>query len=137
MNIPTQRASNELTGQLAIVTGGGRGLGRAFAQALSAAGATVALVARSADQLAETVSAVRGAGGQAMACAADVSDARAMEQMVKEVEQQFGPADLLVNNAGIAGPLGPTWETNPDGWGDAWKSICAGSFSAPGLFCPA
>jgi NAD(P)-dependent dehydrogenase (short-subunit alcohol dehydrogenase family) len=110
----------DLAGQVAIVTGGGRGIGRAMAQALAKAGAAVAVVARSADQLAETVALIEAAGGRALAVTADVTDQQAVEQMVSEVERQLGPVDLLVNNAAISGPCGPSWEVASDEW---WRCM--------------
>ena len=110
----------DLTGQVAIVTGGGRGIGRAMALALAKAGAAVAVVARSRDQLAETVGLIEDAGGRAIAVAADVTDRQAVEQMVRELEGQLGPVDLLVNNAGHPGEVGATWEVDPDEW---WRCI--------------
>jgi len=110
----------DLSDQVAIVTGGGRGIGRAIALALAKAGAAVAVVARSTDQLAQTVASVERAGGRAIAVTADVTDQQATEQMAREVEQQLGPVDLLVNNAGAPTPLGPLWETDPDEW---WRCI--------------
>ena len=106
----------DLTGQVAIVTGGGRGIGRAIAQALAKSGSAVAVVARSGDQLAETVALIEEAGGRAMAVTADVTDQQAVEKMVGEVEQQLGPVNLLANNAGVMGPAGPTWEVDGDEW---------------------
>lgn len=114
------REEKMLAGQVAVVTGGGRGLGRAFAQTLAEAGAAVAVVARSADQLAETVASITALGGRAMALTADVSDRQAMTQTVKSVEEEFGPVDLLVNNAGMGNPLGPMWEIDPDDW---WRNM--------------
>jgi NAD(P)-dependent dehydrogenase (short-subunit alcohol dehydrogenase family) len=108
--------AQQLTGQVAIITGGGRGLGRTFAHALADAGAAVAVTARSADQLAETVASITANGGRALAVPADVSDRQAVEQLVDSVRQQLGAVDLLVNNAGIGGPLGPLWEVDPDDW---------------------
>jgi NAD(P)-dependent dehydrogenase (short-subunit alcohol dehydrogenase family) len=106
----------DLTGQVAIVTGGGRGIGRAMALALAKASAVVAVVARTEDQLAETVALIEQAGGRAIAIRTDVTDPQAVEQMAREVEQQLGPVDLLVNNAGAGDPGGPIWEVDPGQW---------------------
>ena len=111
---------DELRGQVAIVTGAGRGLGRATALALARARARVGVVARSEEQVAETVRGITEAGGEALAVVADVSDAAAVERMAREVERALGPVDLLVNNAGTIGPLGPIWEADPGDW---WHSI--------------
>lgn len=110
----------DLTGQVAIVTGGGRGLGQAVAETLAQAGAAVAVIARSADQLADTVTRMTQAGGRARAYPADVTDQQAMEQMASTVERDLGPVTLLVNNAGIIHPLGPTWEVSAEEW---WRTL--------------
>jgi NAD(P)-dependent dehydrogenase (short-subunit alcohol dehydrogenase family) len=78
------------------------------------------LVARSEEQLAETVREVREAGGEALAVRADVSDDDAVERMARQFERTLGPVDLLVNNAGTLGPLGPIWEADPEDW---WHSV--------------
>jgi NAD(P)-dependent dehydrogenase (short-subunit alcohol dehydrogenase family) len=91
---------------VAVVTGAGRGLGRAFAQAL-AGEHDVALVARSADELAETQALIAPEGGRTLAFVADVTDAPAVETAFADIERTLGPVDLLVNNAGVLGPLGP------------------------------
>ena len=110
----------DLAGQVAIVTGGGRGIGRAMAQALANAGAAVAIVARSPEQLAETVALIEEAGGYAIAVTADVTNQQAVEKMANEVEQQLGPVNLLANNAGLLGPVGPTWEVDSGKW---WRCM--------------
>src|SRR5262245_56161608 len=100
----------DLRGQVAIVTGGSRGLGRSMAQALAAAGAAVAVAARSDAELSETVSQIQKNGGRAIALKVDVTDWPAVQRMVEEVEQKLGPIDLLVNNAAQVGVPGPIWE---------------------------
>ena len=106
--------------KVAVVTGGGRGLGRAFAQALAAAGYAVALVARSQSELAQTVALVEGSGGKASAFPADVTDAAAIDRAFGDVERALGPIDLLVNNAGVLGPLGPFVESDVGAW---WRTL--------------
>lgn len=106
----------DLAGQVALVTGGGRGIGRAIAQTLAAAGMSVAVLARSADQVAETVALIEGAQGRAKGYTADVTDLAAVEAVVKDIEATLGPVDLLVNNAAVLGVAGPSWEVDPDEW---------------------
>jgi NAD(P)-dependent dehydrogenase (short-subunit alcohol dehydrogenase family) len=110
----------DLAGQVAIVTGSGRGIGRAIAQALARTGAEVAVVARTEEQLTETVRLIREAKGQAVAFRADVTDQEAVECMVADVEKQLGPIDLLVSNAGHGGEVGSMWEVDPAEW---WRCI--------------
>jgi len=118
VSFPTSGIS--LAGQVAIITGGGRGLGRGMAECLAAAGAKVAVIARSEDQLKQTVAAIETRGGHALAFVASVTDRQAVDHIVREVERQLGPVDILVNNAGIGHPLGPMWEVDPDQW---WENL--------------
>ena len=106
--------------KVAVVTGGGRGLGRAFAQALAAAGYAVAVLARTEQELAETVALIERSGGRASAFPADVVDGTAIDRAFTEVERTLGPVDLLVNNAGVVGPLGPFAESDAGAW---WRTI--------------
>jgi NAD(P)-dependent dehydrogenase (short-subunit alcohol dehydrogenase family) len=117
---PGSATDRRLDGQVAIVTGGGRGIGRAIAEGLAAAGAAVAVLARSADELGEAVRSIQQAGGRAIAVVADVTDAQAVAAAVEQTERQFGPVDLLVNNAAVATPVGPVWEVSPDDW---WRTV--------------
>jgi NAD(P)-dependent dehydrogenase (short-subunit alcohol dehydrogenase family) len=89
-----------LDGKVAVVTGGNRGLGRAFATALGEAGAAVALLARDADLSAQVVRDLQAAGTTAQAFVADVVDRAAVDRAVADVEAALGPVDVLVNNAG-------------------------------------
>src|SRR5579883_1568011 len=91
-----------LKDQVAIVSGGSRGIGRAVAQALAAEGAKVAVVYRGSQQAAdEVVAGIQAAGGTALALQIDVTDAKAVEAGVERVEKELGPVDVLVNNAGV------------------------------------
>lgn len=91
----------DLSGQVAIVTGASRGLGRAMAEALASCGARVACVARNAEKLAETVAAIGQCGGLAEAFACDVTDRVRTDALVDQVADQYGRLDILVNNAGV------------------------------------
>jgi NAD(P)-dependent dehydrogenase (short-subunit alcohol dehydrogenase family) len=105
---------------VAIVTGSGRGIGRAIAERLATAGASVAVLARTREQVTEAAHQIEQAGGHAIAIVADVADRQAVEQAVAQAERELGPVDLLVNNAAVVTPLGPVWEVDPDEW---WRSI--------------
>jgi NAD(P)-dependent dehydrogenase (short-subunit alcohol dehydrogenase family) len=109
-----------LDGSVALVTGGGRGLGRVIAQALAGAGAAVGVLGRSSGDLAETVRLIEAEGGVAAAACADVTDERATTQTVGDLRRRLGPVDVLVNNAGICGPIGPLWTVQPDDW---WRTV--------------
>jgi NAD(P)-dependent dehydrogenase (short-subunit alcohol dehydrogenase family) len=112
--------SRDSLSRVAVVTGGGRGLGREVARRLAAEGTYVAVAARSEDELRETVELINGAGGRASAFGLDVSDPGAVEHMVAAVEIQAGPVDLLVNNAAVISPLGPLWEISTKEW---WRLL--------------
>jgi len=93
--------SNFLTGQVALVTGASRGLGKAIALALAREGAAIAAVARSEEALKETLEAIRGAGGTAEPFALDVADGAAVDATIEKIAARFEHIDILVNNAGV------------------------------------
>jgi 3-oxoacyl-[acyl-carrier protein] reductase len=98
---------------VALITGGGRGIGQAVALRLARNGWDVAIASRSAGELADTAA---QAGRKMLAITTDVSVADDVRAMVRRTESELGPIDLLVNNAGITGPMTPFWETDPQDW---------------------
>jgi 3-oxoacyl-[acyl-carrier protein] reductase len=100
-----ERTSGQLAGRVAIVTGSGRGIGRAIAQAYAAEGAALMLVDRDETAVREVADALRRGGWQAQAAALDVTDEDAVNSMVKRTADELGPPTVLVNNAGIC----PAW----------------------------
>jgi NAD(P)-dependent dehydrogenase (short-subunit alcohol dehydrogenase family) len=109
-----------LRGAMCVITGGGRGIGRVLAQALAGAGAAVGLIARSGDELAETVRLVTAVGGTATAARADITDERAVADAIDVLYRRLGPVDLLVNNAGVSGPFGDAWQVDAGEW---WRAV--------------
>ena len=101
MHNPTPRIQVDLTGRPALVTGASRGLGRAIAISLAAAGAKVACVATSIEKLDEVVAAIRAAGGTAEAYACDVANSERVSEVVNAVVKLWGGLEILVNNAGV------------------------------------
>lgn len=110
----------KLSGQIAIVTGAGRGIGRAIAEQFAAEGARVALVSRTQKELDEVAQDIVEAGGDAKAIVADVSDLEQVQSAVAQVEDEMGPIDVLMNNAGVHHGFGPVWEIDPDQW---WQDM--------------
>ena len=108
-----------LEGRVALVTGAGRGFGRAIAERFAAEGAKVALLSRSLKQLDEVAEAIRAAGGEALAVRCDVTDMASVEKAAGAIEKTLGPVDVVVSNAGVPGPFGPIWLVDPDEW---WRS---------------
>ena len=102
---------SELAGQVALVTGAGRGIGANVARELAAAGMRVAVSARSADQVEEVAGEIGG-----LAVVTDVSTRSEVDAMVAKVESELGPVDLLVANAGIAIWESSAWEIEPAAW---------------------
>jgi NAD(P)-dependent dehydrogenase (short-subunit alcohol dehydrogenase family) len=92
----------ELTGSIALVTGAGRGIGRAIALTLAGAGASVALCARSTGQLADVAAEIVAGGGTAISIPADITREGAAEAVVSDVEREFGPLNTLINAAGVS-----------------------------------
>jgi len=94
-----------LNGRVAIITGAGQGIGRAFAKAFAAAGAISVIAERNAERGEAVAAEIAAAGGRARAIATDVADADSVAVMAKAVEQEFGRIDILINNAAIFSTL--------------------------------
>jgi NAD(P)-dependent dehydrogenase (short-subunit alcohol dehydrogenase family) len=105
-----------LDGQVAVVTGSGRGFGRAIALGLAAEGASVVVTARSQDEIDETVELIEKAGGKAVAATSDVTKRADIENLRTVAEATFGPVTFAIHNAGVPWPFGPTWYVDPDRW---------------------
>lgn len=103
----------ELTGKVAVITGGSRGLGFAIGQAFTQAGAAVVLAARSQATVEQAAQELARQGCQAAAFAVDVSRYEQVEALAEYAVRTFGKLDIWVNNAGVAGPYGPTLDTAP------------------------
>jgi len=114
-----QAMTGSLQGHVAIVTGGGRGFGKAIAVRLAQEGAAVTVTARSQMQLDSASREINAAGGRALAVAGDVTNRQDVARVVSATVRQFGPVTLMVNNAGVAGPFGPIGVVDPDEW---WAS---------------
>jgi len=108
--------SGQFEGRVALVTGGGRGIGRILALGLAEAGAAVAVVSRTRSELDAVVAEIEAKGGRAAAAVADVVDTRAVKSAVAECEAALGPIDILVSNAGVDAPFGPIGHVDPDDW---------------------
>jgi 3-oxoacyl-[acyl-carrier protein] reductase len=109
-----------LDAEIALVTGGGRGIGRAIAEALAEHGASVTVMARSRDQVEEAAQGITARGGRGIAVVGDVTTASDVQRAVEETRRAFGgPVTVLVSNAGITGPYAPIWDADPDEW---WRT---------------
>lgn len=119
----------KLSGKTALITGGGRGLGRAIALAYAREGAAVAVVARSGDEVAETVWLIEEQGGRAVALQADVRSEAEVAQAVAQVQAALGPIGVLVNSAGV-GMRAPVHEISEAQWDSVIDTLLKGTFLA-------
>ena len=111
--------TTSLNGRTALVTGAGRGIGRAIALELAKRGVSVALVARSHDELTDSAASVRELGGTPVVLKADVADPDQLTRAVARARDELGIVDVLINNAAVVWPLGPSAALDPTDWATA------------------
>jgi NAD(P)-dependent dehydrogenase (short-subunit alcohol dehydrogenase family) len=111
--------TGQLQGQVALVTGGGRGFGKAIALRFAAEGAAVTVTAQTQTELDQTVREIEAGGGRGLAVRGDVTRPEDVARVVQAAQERFGPITLFVNNAGVPGPFAPAWVADPDEW---WKA---------------
>jgi 2-deoxy-D-gluconate 3-dehydrogenase len=113
------KPSFDLSGQVAIVTGGNRGIGRSIALGLASAGASVAIFSRNAERNRAMVAELENSGSRAMAVVLDVTERDTLAPVFAKVEAELGPVDILVNNAGNADISGGVLNQSEAGWDNA------------------
>ena len=138
--------------KVAIVTGGGRGIGKAIALVLAEAGADITVVARTREQVEQTAREVRQLGRKALAIPMDVTNEDQVKEAIKETLSQLGKIDILVNNAGVDSPMKPVayipgikppgWELTDGNWKkqlelEEWRRVLEINLTAPFLFAQA
>jgi NAD(P)-dependent dehydrogenase (short-subunit alcohol dehydrogenase family) len=123
----------DLKDKVAIVTGSGRGIGRALALEFGRQGTSVVCCARTRADIEETAALVRREGGRALAVPTDVADTRQVSRMVERTMTEFGRVDVLLNNAARIPVINALWEVDPDKW---WEEIAV-NLRGPMLCCRA
>jgi len=128
--------NNSLAGQIAVITGAGRGIGAAIASKLAALGAVAVLCGRTRGPLESTAHAISKAGGQANPLPCDVTDLRSVEAAAAQVQQNHGRIDILVNNAGVGGFGGPLHQLAPESWEQVLNTNLRGVYYGIRAFAP-
>jgi 3-oxoacyl-[acyl-carrier protein] reductase len=125
-----------LSGQVAVITGAGRGIGSAIASKLAGLGATVVLCGRTRGPLNSTAAAISKGGGRAEAFECDVKDLGSVEALAAHVDKSFGRLDILVNNAGVGGFGGPLHQLPPESWDHVLNTNLRGVYYCIRAFAP-
>jgi len=127
----------ELRGKRCLVTGGGRGIGRAIALALAREGARLALMARTESELDQTADLLSSMGVEALKLRVDVGRREEVDEAIEELLAGWGGIDVLVNNAGVQGPIGRVEEVDPEDWMQALQVNLGGCFYCTRKVLPA
>lgn len=122
--------------KVAVVTGSGRGIGRAIALAYAREGADLVLAARSLEALQETRAAVEALGRKALVVPTDIRHEENVRKLAKQALEHFGRVDILVNNSGIGGPTAPLWEIAPAEWEETFAVNVTGTYLCCRAFLP-
>ena len=125
-----------LAGQVAVITGAGRGIGAAIASQLSSLGAATVLCGRARAVLESTAGLITQSGGKAEALACDVTSLQSVEAAAKHVEASLGRVDIVVNNAGVGGFGGPLHQLSPDNWEQILNTNLRGVYYMTRAFAP-
>jgi NAD(P)-dependent dehydrogenase (short-subunit alcohol dehydrogenase family) len=125
-----------LKGQIAVITGAGRGIGAAIARQLAALGATAALCGRTQATLEQTATSIVDSGGKAEVIPCDVTVLHQLQHVAARIESTFGRTDILVNNAGIGGIDSPLHELAPERWDGILNTNLRGVYYAIRAFAP-
>jgi 3-oxoacyl-[acyl-carrier protein] reductase len=128
--------ADQFAGQVAVVTGAGRGIGAAIASRLAEMGAISVLLGRTRAALESAAQTIVQAGGKAEAIPCDITSLRSVEEAARHVESSFGRLDILVNNAGIGGFGGPLHQLPPESWDEILNTNLRGVFYAVRAFAP-
>ena len=130
------QSSSVLKNKVAVVTGGGRGIGAAIARRLAQLGAAVVVSGRSLQTLQQTATSIRSTGGIAEPIACDVSQWQSVRSLAEEAKRKFQHVDILVNNAGIGGFASPLHELEVNSWDEILNTNLRGVFYCIKAFAP-
>jgi 3-oxoacyl-[acyl-carrier protein] reductase len=131
-----EKSTQDLTGQVAVITGAGRGIGAAIAKQLAGMGASVVLCGRGRKALESTATGINSSGGKATVQECDVTDISSVERAASEVEKSFGRLDILINNAGVGSFSGPLHELPPDAWDSVLNTNLRGVYYCIRSYAP-
>jgi len=126
-----------LKDKVAVITGGGRGIGREIALAYAKAGADVILAARSVEALERTKADIEEAGRRVLVVQTDIRQPDSLQNLAEQVLNHFGQVDVLVNNSGIGGPSAPLWEIDLADWEEVFDVNVKGTYLCCKAFLPA